>query len=48
MSAGKEEERLREEAELRRAEQPLLQELRRVGFGLDSVWELVNTEAPYS
>lgn len=45
--AEREEERLREEAELRRAEGPLLDELRAAGFRIDSVWDLVNTTAPY-
>lgn len=44
---AREEEHRREEAELRRAEGPLLVELRSAGFTIGSVWELVNTTAAY-
>jgi len=42
-----EEERQKREAESRRAEEPLVAELRRVGLVIESVWDLVNTTAPY-
>lgn len=34
-------------AEWRRAEAPLVEELRAAGFAVDSVWDFVNTSAPY-
>jgi len=34
-------------AEWRRAETPLVEELRAAGFAVDSAWDLVNTSAPY-
>ena len=34
-------------AALREAEQPLVQELRRAGYAVDSAWDLVNTSVPY-
>src|SRR5262245_15571778 len=39
----REEERQRLAAEWRRAEQPLVEELRESGFQINSVWEFVNT-----
>ncbi|HET6585412.1 MAG TPA: hypothetical protein VFG69_18265 [Nannocystaceae bacterium] len=45
--AREEEELQRRVAELRRAEAPLLEELRAAGFGVESAWDLVNTSAPY-
>lgn len=42
-----EQARQREEADLRRAQQPLLDELRSVGLAVQSVWDLVNTATPY-
>jgi len=33
--------------ELRRAEQPIVADLRAVGVAVDSVWDLVNTSEPY-
>ena len=49
VAAEKERDRLeeREEAELQRAEAPLVDALREAGFAVDSVWDLVNTAAPY-
>jgi hypothetical protein len=45
--AREEEERQKREAEWRRAEIPLIEELRTAGVVVDSAWELVNTTAPY-
>ncbi len=42
-----EEERQKRAAEMRRAEAPLVEELRAAGYAVDSVWDLVNTAAPY-
>jgi len=42
-----EQARQRHEADIRRAQQPLLDELRSVGVAVQSVWELVNTATPY-
>ena len=33
--------------ELRRAEQPIVEDLRNAGVGVSSVWDLVNTDEPY-
>lgn len=41
------EELARKEAEWRRAEAPLVEELRTAGFEVESVWDLVNTSTPY-
>jgi hypothetical protein len=46
--AQAEEERRAREAELRRAEAPLVEALRAAGIAVTSVWDLVNTEAPYA
>lgn len=40
-------ERQRQEFEWRRAEAPLVAELRTAGFAVDSVWDLVNVAGPY-
>jgi hypothetical protein len=45
--AEHERERQLKEAELHRAEAPLVDELRGAGFEVDSAWDLVNTAAPY-
>lgn len=45
--AREEEERLVREAEYRRAEAPLVDELRAVGFQVQSAWDLVNTPGSY-
>jgi hypothetical protein len=37
----------RKEAEWREAEAPLVDELRKAGYEVGSVWDLVNTSAPY-
>jgi hypothetical protein len=42
-----EEERQKREAEYRRAEAPLVEELRAAGYAVQSVWDLVNTATPY-
>jgi HEAT repeat protein len=42
---GKEREKL--ESEWRRAERPLVEELQRAGFEVESAWDLVNTSAAY-
>ncbi len=42
-----EEERLKREAEYRRAEAPLVDELRAAGFQVQSAWDLVNTPGSY-
>lgn len=39
--------RERRAAEWRRAEKPLVDELRRAGFEVESAWDLVNTSTPY-
>lgn len=46
--AQEEEERQRRAAEWRRAEEPLVKELRAAGVDVRSVWDLVNTTAPYT
>jgi HEAT repeat protein len=43
----RDEELARREAEWRRAEAPLIEELREAGFEVDSEWDLVNTATPY-
>lgn len=45
--AWEEEERLKREAEYRRAEAPLVDELRAAGFQVQSAWDLVNTRGSY-
>lgn len=45
--ARKEEELLKREAEYRRAEAPLVDELRAAGFPVQSAWDLVNTPGSY-
>jgi hypothetical protein len=45
--AREEEERQQRAAEWRRAEQPLVEELRRAGFQVDTAWDLVNTKGDY-
>ena len=45
--ARKEEERLKREAEYRRAEAPLVDELRAAGYQVESAWDLVNTPGSY-
>lgn len=45
--AAREAKRLKKVAALRRAEKPLVDELRAAGFAVGSVWDLVNTAAPY-
>lgn len=47
MRARKEEMRLEREAEYRRAEAPLVDELRAAGFEVQSAWDLVNTPGSY-
>jgi len=42
-----EEARLAWDAELARAEAPLVEDLKRVGWNVQSVWDLVNTSKPY-
>ena len=44
---AQEEEFQRRAAELRRAEAPLVEELRKAGYSVESAWDLVNTAAPY-
>ena len=44
---GRDDERKRKELEWRRAEAPLIKELRGAGFDVESVWDLVNTAIPY-
>ena len=46
--AMREAERLEFEAELQRAQRPLLDELRAAGYDVSDVWDLVNTAADYS
>ena len=46
-SAREEEERLKREAEYRRAEQPLLEELHAAGFPVNSAWDFVNSPNTY-
>jgi hypothetical protein len=43
----RDEELARREAEWRRAEAPLVEQLRAAGFDVDSAWDLVNTSIPY-
>jgi aminopeptidase N len=43
----REQERRRKLAELREAEAPLIEDLRRVGIDVDSAWDLVNRSTPY-
>ena len=45
--AREEEERLKREAEYRRAESPLVDELRAAGFQVQSAWDLVNSPGSY-
>jgi hypothetical protein len=45
--AREEEERQKRAAEWRRAEAPLIEELRAAGYAVESAWDLVNTAAPY-
>ncbi|HWO22670.1 MAG TPA: hypothetical protein VNO30_28115 [Kofleriaceae bacterium] len=45
--AREEEERQKREAEYRRAEKPLVDELRAAGFQVQSAWDLVNTPGSY-
>ncbi len=45
--ARREEERQQRAAAWRQAEAPLVEELRAAGVAVDSVWDLVNTTAPY-
>ena len=45
--AREEEERQKRAAEWRRAEAPLVGELRAAGYAVESAWDLVNTTAPY-
>jgi hypothetical protein len=45
--AREEEERLKREAEHRRAESPLVDELQAAGIQVRSAWDLVNTPGPY-
>jgi hypothetical protein len=42
-----EQTRLRKEAEFQKAEAPLVNALKEVGVSVESVWDLVNTAAPY-
>jgi HEAT repeat protein len=44
----KESERVKQEAEYKRAEAPLVNALRAAGFMVESSWDLVNTAVPYS
>lgn len=46
--AQEEEERQKRAAEWRRVETPLREELRAAGIVVESVWDLVNTDVPYS
>src|SRR5262245_7293312 len=45
--AKKEEERLKREAEWRRAEAPLVDDLHAAGYAVQSAWDLVNTPGSY-
>jgi len=45
--AREEEERQKRAAEWRRAEAPLVEELRAAGYAVETAWDLVNTAAPY-
>jgi len=45
--ASEEEERLKREAEYRRAEAPLVDELQAAGYQVQSAWDLVNTPGSY-
>jgi hypothetical protein len=42
-----EEARQRQESDLRRAQQPLIDELRSVNLAVQSVWDVVNSASPY-
>ena len=44
---AEEQARLRHQAEMRLAEEPLIQDLARIGMPVRSVWELVNTRSDY-
>jgi len=46
-TARQDEELARKESEWRKAEAPLVEELRAAGFEVDSAWDLVNTSTPY-
>lgn len=46
-TARTDEELASKESEWRKAEAPLVEELRAAGFGVDSAWDLVNTSTPY-
>jgi hypothetical protein len=46
-TARRDDELARKEADWHRAEAPLVAELRRAGFQVDSAWDLVNTSTPY-
>jgi len=46
--ARKQEEFEKEDAELASAEAPLVADLRTAGYAVESVWDFVNTGAPYS
>jgi hypothetical protein len=45
--AADESARQQRETEWRRAEEPLVAELRAAGYALESAWDLVNTSTPY-
>jgi hypothetical protein len=45
--AQEEDERQKHDSEWRRAEAPLVEQLQRAGFAVESAWDLVNTRAPY-
>jgi len=45
--AEEESVRQQREAEYRRAEEPLVAELRGAGYAVESAWDLVNTSTPY-
>lgn len=46
-AAAREREQRRRVSEWRRAEAPLVKELRAAGFEVNSAWDLVNTAQPY-
>jgi HEAT repeat protein len=46
-TARQDQELARKEEEWRRAEAPLVEELRGAGFEVESAWDLVNTSTPY-
>lgn len=46
--AAREVKRLEVEAESRRVQRPLLEELHAAGYAVDNVWDLVNTTADYA